>query len=327
MDLYFLGTSSGTPTRSRNVTAIAIIESQGKDWYLVDCGEGTQHQILQTRLSLNSLAAIFITHVHGDHCYGLPGLLGSAGMGGRTNSLKIIAPEGIKEWYESTLAHTRLHLPFEIEFERSESLAAYTLGQFSITTIELSHRVPSFAYIFTELNVDASLNTEKLKRAGIPRGPLWGKFKAGENVEHEGKVLRSSDYIDYLHKPRKFMVCGDNDNPSLLRHECSDCHILVHESTYTEDLATKAAENGHSYAKEVASIAQKCLVPNLVLTHFSPRYQNGSAGSLSIEKIRSEAKSEYTGNLYLASDFDRFRLDKSGQIELIDCVAADKGSE
>lgn len=319
-----MGTSSGTPTKTRNVTAIAIIESQGSDWYLIDCGEGTQHQLLHTALSLNSLAAIFITHVHGDHCYGLPGLLASAGMNGRTRTLKIVAPEGIKEWFESTLTHTKLYLPFDVKFEQSELHTAQQLGQFSIKPVELSHRVPSFGYSFTELNVDASLNIQKLKEAGVPKGPLWGKIKSGVDAEHEGKIFRSSDFVEYVNEPRKVVVCGDNDNPALLENECGDCNILIHESTYAEDMAIKAAEAGHSYAKAVASLAQKCSVPHLLLTHFSSRYQEGAVGKSSIETIRNEAKFEYSGNLYLASDFDRFRLDKAGRIELVSSAASNR---
>src|SRR5690606_26719888 len=111
MNLIFLGTSAGMPTKFRNVTALAVQEDTGRAWYLVDCGEATQHQILRTKLSLNRLAAIFITHVHGDHCYGLPGLLASTGMSGRTEPLVIVAPAGIEDWINSTLQLTSLHLP------------------------------------------------------------------------------------------------------------------------------------------------------------------------------------------------------------------------
>ncbi|MEY4562043.1 MAG: hypothetical protein RLZZ618_1320, partial [Pseudomonadota bacterium] len=109
MDLLFLGTSSGTPTKTRNVTGLALIEEQGRQWFLIDCGEGTQHQLLRTGLSVNDLATVFITHVHGDHCYGLPGLLASAGMHGRRTPLTVIAPLGVEAWWQATVQHTQLH--------------------------------------------------------------------------------------------------------------------------------------------------------------------------------------------------------------------------
>ena len=109
MNIVFLGTSAGVPTKTRNVTGIAVREERGNGWYLVDCGEGTQHQILHTSLSINALRAIFITHIHGDHCYGLPGILASAAMNGRKAPLKIMAPSGVREWVEATQQHTQLY--------------------------------------------------------------------------------------------------------------------------------------------------------------------------------------------------------------------------
>ncbi|HEY4542163.1 MAG TPA: MBL fold metallo-hydrolase, partial [Noviherbaspirillum sp.] len=107
MEIQFLGTSAGTPTKTRNVSALAIRSLDSRSWYLVDCGEGTQHRILHTRLSLRSLGAIFITHVHGDHCYGLPGLLASAGMHKRTDELSIIGPLAIQGFIKGVLDTTR----------------------------------------------------------------------------------------------------------------------------------------------------------------------------------------------------------------------------
>ncbi|MFA0812102.1 ribonuclease Z [Microbulbifer epialgicus] len=315
MELLFLGTSSGTPTKDRNVTAIALIESQRKNWYLIDCGEGTQHQILRTSLSLNSLGAIFITHIHGDHCYGLPGLLASAGMQGRTAPLTLVAPKAIRDWLSSTQALIKLYLPFELNFISSEELPILDLGQFTISLAKLSHRAPSYAYSFTERKVEASLNIEKLRVSGIPQGPLWGKLRAGINIIHQGQEYPFAEFLLYEQKPRKIVICGDNDSPELLKDFCIDSNILVHESTYTEDMAEKAAKAGHSYAKQVASFAERASVPILILTHFSPRYQLGTGTTPSIDDVHCEAQSVYSGNLQLASDFKRFQLDKSGNLK------------
>ncbi|WP_404345974.1 ribonuclease Z [Vreelandella venusta] len=312
MNLLFLGTSAGVPTKSRNVTGIALRESKGKGWYLIDCGEGTQHQVLHTKLSFHSLKAILITHVHGDHCYGLPGILASAGMGGRKTPLTIAAPAGIKAWLEATCEATQLCLPFALEFIDSDELPSVEFESIAVTTHRLSHRAPSYAYGFTETKVDAALDVDKLAQKGIPRGPLWGQLKQGFDVEFEGEWLKSHDYLIFKHKPRKVVIAGDNDQPDLLFDACAGAQVLVHEATYTEEMAQKAGDVGHSYAKLVAAFAESVQLPNLVLTHFSPRYQLHPLASPSIEDIRKEAQRVYSGSLYLARDFGEYTLDKSG---------------
>lgn len=317
MEITFLGTSSGTPTKTRNVTAIAVTESEGRDWYLIDCGEATQHQLLHTKLSLNTVKAIFITHVHGDHCYGLPGVLASAGMNGRKETLTIVAPKGVREWFEATQKYTELYLPYEVNFIESEHDKKFDFGQFSITNIQLSHRVASFAYQFNERKINTSLELEKLKENAIPQGPLWGMLAAGNDIEYQGNKYKSKDFLKNDGCKRCVIICGDNDNPGLLERY-KGCQVLVHESTYTQDLAEKAKKAGHSYAKQVAVFAEKNQIPNLLLTHFSPRYQdNVVKGDVSIESIKTEAVNHYSGNVYLASDFDIYKLDKSGNIEQV----------
>ncbi|MBE0402346.1 ribonuclease Z [Halomonas citrativorans] len=312
MNLLFLGTSAGVPTKSRNVTGIALRESKGKGWYLIDCGEGTQHQVLRTKLSFHSLNAILITHVHGDHCYGLPGILASAGMNGRKAPLTIVAPAGIKAWLEATCEATQLGLPFALEFICSDDLPSIEFENMAVATFKLSHGVASYAYALTEKNVDAALNIEKLIQKGVPRGPLWGQLKRGFDIEFAGETLTSHECLLLKHEARKVVIAGDNAQPELLWEACAGAQVLVHEATYTQEMAQKALEVGHSYARLVADFAESVALPNLVLTHFSPRYQLNPLASPSIEDIRKEAQSAYSGSLYLARDFLEFSLDKSG---------------
>lgn len=321
MDLIFLGTSSGVPTKNRNVTAIALRESQGGRWYLIDCGEATQHQILHTTLSVNALEAIFITHVHGDHCYGLPGLIASAAMHGRREPLKIIAPSGVQEWFAATQQHTQLHLPFELEFICSDPLPQLSFPHLRVEICKLSHRVPSYAYTFIETKREARLDTEKLIQAGVPRGPLWGLLQKGEDIEHAEQKHHSADYLSYPHSPRKIVIAGDNDDPELLSQSCQDCQVLVHEATYTSDsVARTGTSYGHSDAERVARFAAAAGIPNLVLTHFSPRYQDDPNRSPCITDIRDEAEKYYRGGLYLARDFACFQLDKTGRLWQVESV-------
>jgi len=288
MDILFLGTSSGVPTNARNVSAIALIETRGRGWHLIDCGEGTQHQIMRSELSINSLMGIYITHLHGDHCYGLPGLLASASLGNRTEPLSIIGPESLQEWLDITMRISDLYLTFEINFAPVETLSDFELGDF-----------------------------EKLKEMGLPQGPLWGQLKSGADVEHEGKVYRSQDFVNDRASAKKVLICGDNDQPDLVKAHCGDCDVLVHESTFDKTMAEQAKKVGHSYAELVALFAEENTIPNLVLTHISARYRTASDGTGSIELIRNEAERVFSGNLHIANDFDRFRLGKSGLLDLI----------
>jgi ribonuclease Z len=319
VDLLFLGTSSGTPTRTRNVSGLALLEDKGRGWYLIDCGEATQHQVLRTSLSLHALRAIFITHVHGDHCYGLPGLLASAAMSGRRELLHIVAPLGIDEWVETTLSLTHTHLTYPLQFHSVESLGKWRSPFLHVEAIRLSHRVPSYAYRFTEARPDVRLDIERLEAEGVTRGPLWGHLARGEEVVHDGRPLRGDDYLLPGRPPRCVVVGGDNDRPELLRESCRHAQVLVHEATYTRDLAEKGrSAHGHSSAQAVAEFAESAGVANLVLTHFSARYQNDPARSPSIEDLRTEAQASYKGRLFLAADLQRYHLDVSGCLQVLD---------
>ncbi len=316
MDLLFLGTSSGTPTKARNVSGLALLEDSGKGWYLIDCGEGTQHRLLRTPLSLHDLRAIFITHVHGDHCYGLPGLLASAGMMGRKAPLDIIAPNDIEAWIGATLQMSQSWLGYELNFHAVETLDQWRSQNMRVETTTLSHRVPSYGYSFTEARPDPRLDIGRLERDGIPRGPLWGQLARGFDVQHEGRTLRSDDYLNFTRTARRIVIGGDNDRPELLANACQGAHVLVHEATYTQAIANDARSTfGHSTAAQVAEFAQDAGLPNLVLTHFSARYQSRPIRGVSIEDIRSEALEHYDGELFLAEDFMRLHLDKHGCLQ------------
>lgn len=319
MDLIFLGTSSGTPTKSRNVSGVALLEDQGKGWYLIDCGEATQHQLLHTPLTLHGLRAVFITHVHGDHCYGLPGLLASAGMARRQEPLEIIAPKAIEGWIRATLEMSQSWLPYELKFHATEALDGWSSSRMRVEATALSHRVPSWGYSFTETRPDPSLDIDKLDRDGIPRGPLWGELMHGRDVAYEGRTLLSEDYLLFNRAPSRVVIAGDNDRPELLRDTCQGAQLLVHEATYTQAIAEAGkADFGHSTAAQVAAFAASVKLPHLVLTHFSARYQGAPSRGLSIEDIREEAAGHFGANLILAEDLLRISLDKHGQLQRVE---------
>ena len=352
LKLTFLGTSAGVPTKQRNVTALAIEclnphtsgvqqgsrqqnnqSKKSRPWVLIDCGEGTQQQLLHTKLSLHQLAAICITHVHGDHCYGLPGLLASAAMSGRRESLTLIAPKAIATLLEAITATTELYLPFAFDFIAIEevlaeqddtnkvSISLSDQHQLDIDITPLSHRVASHAFGITQTISRRILNTDKLVADGIPASALWGKLQQGEDVTTEGnRQLRSVDYVDNEIQRTRVVVAGDNDAPNLLSKAVINADLLVHEATYTHEvmMAIQARNPDydpmHSSAHVVGTFAQKMNLKNIILTHFSARYQNfdnPDSETPNMAYIRLDAQSVYQGNLWLAEDFDQYMVDSA----------------
>ena len=320
MEFTFLGTSAGTPSKARNVTGLALQHGGSKSWYLIDCGEGTQPQLLRTRYTLHQLQAIFITHVHGDHTLGLPGLLSSASMAGRSETLPIIAPAPVRDFIESALQATDSSLGFALDFVEWESPDfCWRDAAIEVSSVPLSHRVPCKAFVFTETNLERRLLTDKLQAHGIEAGPAWGELQRGLDVQlPQGGLLRSADYTRIPRRPRRLIVAGDNDSPALLAEACEDSQVLIHETTYTQEVADKVGPSPqHSSAAQVAQFAQSLALPNLVLTHFSPRYQLLQGAGPCVEELAEEARRHYTGQLFLARDLATFQLDKDRKLSLL----------
>ncbi|OED50335.1 hypothetical protein ACH42_01255 [Endozoicomonas sp. (ex Bugula neritina AB1)] len=315
MRLTFLGTSAGLPTIERNVTALALAIDDNKEWYLVDCGEATQHQLLRCRYTLHNLQAIFITHIHGDHMYGLPGLLTSASMQGRTAPLTIYAPEGVEPFVKAALNCGDVHgLPYDLYFIRTDLPDfQYQDNNVSVTSHELSHRVPSFAYRFVENTVSTQLNQAELKRLGVPKGALWGKLQNNETITLDnGLRVRPEQAKIPPPLSRVAVIGGDNDQPELLLKALQGAHVLVHEATVTQEVLDKVGPVWmHSSAKMVAEVAEDSGVPNLILTHFSGRYRlSKKAGPASMDVMRDEARKFYHGTIALAEDLKTWELNR-----------------
>ena len=319
MHLTFLGTSAGLPTRERNVTGLALSLERQREWYLIDCGEGTQQQLLRTRYSAAKLRAIFITHIHGDHCYGMPGLIASAQMGGRTAPLTICAPAGIQEFIEAVQRYTDLsRLSYPLEFMRSDHVDfCYRDDNVCVDSIELSHRVPSFGYRLVEQVHERALDPEKLAALNVPRGPLWGELQHGQPVQlPDGRTIAPEQVCQPQRSPRRVVVGGDNDRPELLEEALRGCDALIHEATFTEDvLARVGPQYQHSTPAQVAKTAQRLQIPHLLLTHFSQRYRrHAPAGEHSLADLRHEAQQFYRGNLIMAEDFASYELTRDKQL-------------
>ena len=321
MKIHFLGTSAGTPTPERNVTALGFMARGWKNWWLFDCGEGTQQRLLRSSLSLPRLDKIFITHLHGDHCYGLFGLLTSRGlMSGSDDPVHIIGPKGIRELVETVLRLSYVHFPKPVTFtEFTEEGVVLEDDEFTVRVVRLSHDVPSWGYVLQEKDRPGTFLLDKAREAGIPSGPLFGQLKQGKTITLEdGREFKGSDFIGEKHAGRRVIIGGDNDKPERFGKYLEGADIFIHESTHTEEaMKSLSFRSRHSTAKRVAVCAEESGVKNLVLTHFSPRfYSRPREGSYSIKDIENEAKENYEGNLHLAMDYDELILERSSELSV-----------
>ncbi len=309
LKVTFLGTSSGTPTKHRNVSGIAVGTTLGSDWFLVDAGEGTQHRLLGSSLSPRRLRMVFITHAHGDHCLGLPGMLASMGMWGRTEPLALWVPRAVATWLDQTLTATATHLPYDLDVRCTEDVTTWAWDdQLSLHARELRHRVPSHA-LETDLSVTTRrLDLAALDAAGVPRGPAWGRLQAGEPVTHDGRTVDPDQVSVVTTRRRRAVVGGDNADPSVLEPHVEGLDLLVHEATYTAEVAAQVGDwPMHSSAALVARFAERHAIPNLVLTHFSARYDTE-------DDLAAEARAHYHGTLELARDGRTYALDADGHL-------------
>jgi ribonuclease Z len=319
MKITFIGTSSGVPTKKRNVSGIALKFNQSSDWLLVDCGEATQHQLLFTPYSLPKLKHIFITHLHGDHCFGLFGLLATRSMNNAKEPLSIIGPVGIHQLLKTVFKITKTHFPFKIEIsEINPQNTQFEIPRALIRAVPLEHSVPSYAFIIQEKPKAGKFNVELAKAKGIPPGPIYGKLKRGKKVKlPNGEVLNGKDFIKKPLRGRKIIIAGDNKNPELLLPYLKGCDLLIHEANYTEKVKDFVKEEFyHSTACDVAKVVHKAGVPNLILTHFSARFslEYSRTKKYFIDELLQEAKAEYSGNCFLASDFDTYHLSAEGEL-------------
>jgi ribonuclease Z len=266
--IVFLGTSSGTPTRERNVSAVAMIVDGTV--LLFDCGEGTQHQLLRAPVRSGAIEAIFITHVHGDHVYGVPGLLATLSMNGRTKPLTIAGPPGVREYLEGVLATTQHHPQFPIEY----AALPYRGRGFTVVAGPLDHSVEVFGYCVIEDDRAGKFDPEKARALGIEPGPAFAELARAGDPRVVGPSRRGRR-IAYLTDTRP---C--EGGVQLAR----DADVVIHESTYASDMLDDAEARMHSTAAGAARVARDANASRLILTHFSARY--GDVGLL-IDEARA----------------------------------------
>ena len=309
MQLTFLGTSAGKPTKERNVSALGLEFEQDNQWYLFDCGEATQHQLMRSRLSSGKLSTIFITHMHGDHYFGLPGLLSSKKLDTALRPLSIYGPKGIKRFVECVLNVSYENLGYELEIIEFEVGERFIFDKFSVTVLALDHSVESFAFYIKEHDTSNKINEEKLRAIGMEPSALYGELKKGHSVTFQGVVLDPQDYMVEPIPGRSLIIAGDNATPDILGEYLEGIDLLVHECTYTqEDYDKLQVKVLHTTAKDLGIAAENRGVKNLIASHINPRYNRGN--DKDIEVVYDEVKEYYKGHLFIADDFDVYSLDR-----------------
>ncbi|HAQ06211.1 MAG TPA: ribonuclease Z, partial [Bacillus bacterium] len=257
MDVFFLGTGAGVPAKLRNVTSIAlkILEERGAVW-LFDCGEATQHQILHTSIKPRRIEKIFVTHLHGDHIYGLPGLLSSRSFQGGETLVTVYGPEGIKEFIEVSLKISKSYLKYPIEIIEVKEGIIFEDEQFTVEARLLEHGIPSYGYRVVEKDRPGTLLADKLAAAGVKPGPAYKKIKNGEEVIlHDGRVINPEEYVGPPQKGRIVTILGDTRVCENAISLSLDADLLVHEATFSGEEESLAFDYFHSTTLQAADTA------------------------------------------------------------------------
>ena len=279
MRLIFLGTSAAQPTSKRALTCICL-EKDG-EVLMFDAGEGAQISYLKCGLGWNKKMKIFVTHLHGDHCIGILGLLQTMTLQNRIEPVEIYGPEGIEEFIASNIKILNFGLSFPVIISTvSEGLVLEDKTYF-IHACEAEHFIPAFSYLFQEKDKPGKFYPEKAKALDIPEGELWHKLQMDHEVKVGNKTIRPSDVMGEKRNGKKIGISGDTRPTKKLEDFFKNCNYLSFDSTFSNELKEKAIETCHSTAKEAATLAKNASVENLILTHFSARYKN--EGELLVE--------------------------------------------
>lgn len=301
MELQFLGTGAGVPAKHRNVSSIALklLDERNAVW-LFDCGEGTQLQILKSNIRPRKIEKIFITHLHGDHIFGLPGLLSSRSFQGGNEKLEIYGPVGIADYVRTALRVSQTRLSYELKFiEITKADTVFSDKQFTVSCLPLDHGIASFGYRIVEADHEGELQVEKLAALNIPSGPIYGKIKRGESVTlSDGTVINGKDFVGEKKLGRIVTILGDTRKTQNSVSLAEDADVLVHESTFNKEEEKMAKAYYHSTSHQAAQVALEANAKKLILTHISARYLTGD-----IIQLENEAK-EIFRNTKIVKDME-----------------------
>ena len=274
MKLVYLGTSAAAPTPERSLTCICLVREN--EVLMFDAGEGAQVAYLKAGLPWNKKMKIFVTHLHGDHCLGILGLLQTMSMQKRTESLEIYGPAGIEEFITANIKVLNFGLPFPVFITIVEEGNVVNEKKYQISCCEAQHGIPAFSYCFEENEKPGVFYPEKAKELGIPEGKMWQELQNGNSVEVNGVKIDSSQVTGDKRPGKKIGISGDTRPTEKLQNFFTNSDYLSFDCTFSFDLKDRAIETNHGTAKEAAELAKNANVKNLILTHFSARYSDES---------------------------------------------------
>ena len=272
MKLVFLGTSAAQPTENRGLSCICL-EKDG-EILMFDAGESAQISFMKSGLGWNKKMKIFVTHLHGDHCVGILGLLQTMSMQNRTEKLEIFGPNGIDEFIGSNIKVLNFGLSFPVMITTITEGKIFEDEKFSIHVGKANHSIDAFSYLFKEKDKPGRFNLEKAKQLGIPEGKLWSELQKGHEITINEKTIKPEEVLGERRPGKKIGISGDTMPTQYLEKFFEDCDYLVFDSTFLDEEKLRAKETCHSTAKQAATLGKNAKVKNLILTHFSARYKD-----------------------------------------------------
>jgi ribonuclease Z len=300
MHVIFLGTAGSVPTPTRSLPAVLI--KRQNEQLMFDCGEGAQRQMIKAKLGFHKKTKIFISHMHGDHVLGLPGLFQTMALMDRQKKLEIYGPEGIKQFLECVRETLQFGLTFPVEIREIYGAGVVCEEkEYIVEAVKSNHMVSSLAYAFVEKPRPGKFYPEKARALGVPEGELWSKLQHGDTIRlSNGQVISPDKVMGTPRKGRKIVYTGDTRPFKGFAKFAADADLVIHEATFDDTLSEKAELDGHSTPSQAAKEAEKAKAKKLVLTHISARYAD--AGLL-LEQAQKVFR-----NTVVAEDFMELEL-------------------
>lgn len=299
LNIIFLGTGGSWPTVKRNVTSIAL--KRGSEVLLFDCGEGTQRQFQKSKLSHMQISKIFITHFHGDHFLGLPGLIQTMQLNDRDKPLHVYGPKGMKRLLQQLLSLGYFKPGYKIVAHEVVDGDVLDFDDYVVHVLRVKHGVTAVAYSLEEKIRPGKFDKPKALKLGIPEGPLFSRLQRGKTITlKDGRKINPDMVLGAPRKGRKIVISGDTKPCDKMIEFSKDADVLIHDATFDSRLEDVAGEYGHATAFQAAEIAKKADVDKLFLTHISPRYLD--------QRVLEDDARKVFKNSFVAKDFQEIEV-------------------